>query len=207
MKKSCSTEKRLIFADLFCGPGRFDDKTESTPLLVLKEAAKNEDLLHNLQFIFNDKDSVAIEKLKQEFDHLDKSLTPRIPPIFLNQETDDKLIRVIEKLPRCPTLSFVDPCGYKGLTTHLFRTLIKNFGCDCVFFFNYSRINRLLPNPTLPDHPVNLFGKEVAEKLQEKIHGLKPREREEAILQSIRENCISARSKLLLALSCPKYFS
>ena len=48
-----------------------------------------------------------------------------------------------------PTLFFVDPWGYKGLSLHAFNAVLKNWGCDCsLLTFNYNRINMGLNNPT-----------------------------------------------------------
>jgi three-Cys-motif partner protein len=45
---------------------------------------------------------------------------------------------------RVPTLVFLDPCGYKGLSLKLISSVLAGFGNDCIFFFNYSRINMKL---------------------------------------------------------------
>src|SRR5207248_10024637 len=44
-------------------------------------------------------------------------------------------------LPNGSTFLFVDPFGYKGLSLQLVNSVIKDWGCDCVFFFNYNRIS------------------------------------------------------------------
>jgi uncharacterized Ntn-hydrolase superfamily protein len=56
---------------LFCGPGRYEDNTESTPLLVLKEAIKNSKIRDRFVSIFTDKDKDHIERLRKEFENLE----------------------------------------------------------------------------------------------------------------------------------------
>lgn len=50
-----------------------------------------------------------------------------------------------------------DPFGYKGLSWALIRSVIKDWGSDCVFFFNYSRINAGINNPIVNEHMEALF--------------------------------------------------
>ena len=62
-----------------------------------------------------------------------------------------------------PTFFFVDPWGYKGLSLRLINSVLKDWGCDCVFFFNYNRINMGLGNDAVEKHMDALFGKERGE--------------------------------------------
>ena len=55
-------------------------------------------------------------------------------------------------------LYFFDPWGYKGLTLNLIREAITPFGCDCVFFFNFKRINAAIANEQFRKHIDALFG-------------------------------------------------
>jgi hypothetical protein len=65
--------------------------------------------------------------------------------------------------------------------------VLKDWGCDCILFFNYNRINMGLPNKFVME-PINaLFGEERASELREEIEGLKPFERELAIVEAIGE--------------------
>ena len=62
MKKS--GKDRLAYIDLFAGPGRYDDNTKSTPLLVLETAVENPDLSKMLVTVFNDKDQDNAKSLE-----------------------------------------------------------------------------------------------------------------------------------------------
>ena len=48
--------------------------------------------------------------------------------------------------------------------------MLKDWGCDCVFFFNYNRISMGLGNEVVEEHMDALFGKERAEKLRERFN-------------------------------------
>ena len=87
----------------------------------------------------------------------------------------------------------MDPWGYKGLSLKLISSAIKNWGCDCIFFFNYNRINMGINNPYVEEHMNALFGSERADKLRINIENMSPYKRElsivEAISQALREEC------------------
>lgn len=59
-----------------------------------------------------------------------------------------------------PPSFFVDPWGYKGLSLKLVSAIIKDWGCDCVFFFNYNRVNMGVNNDSIKKHMISLFGEE-----------------------------------------------
>jgi hypothetical protein len=82
---------------------------------------------------------------------------------------------------------FIDPWGYKGLSLDLFGGAIKDWGCDCIFFFNYLRVNMALNNPYFIEHMNALFGQERADALRGQIAGLSPSEREVAVTAAISE--------------------
>ena len=63
-----------------------------------------------------------------------------------------------------PILAFIDPWGYKGLTLRLVDAFLKDWGCDCLFFFNYGRINAGLSNPMVHAHMAALFGEHQAQQ-------------------------------------------
>jgi three-Cys-motif partner protein len=53
------------YIDLFCGPGRYEDGTESTPIQILRSAANHPDLCNMLVTMFNDKDEENVQRLQQ----------------------------------------------------------------------------------------------------------------------------------------------
>ena len=68
-----------------------------------------------------------------------------------------------------PTLLFVDPWGYKGLSLALINSVVQNWGCDCIFFFNYNRINPGVSNDTVREHMNALFGDDGTELITSEI--------------------------------------
>src|SRR5687768_8468569 len=52
--KRPSTEEVIGYIDLFAGPGRYEDGTMSTPLLIVENASKNMAHRRMLKTVFND---------------------------------------------------------------------------------------------------------------------------------------------------------
>jgi three-Cys-motif partner protein len=65
MSQIRSTTKKIAYIDLFAGPGRYKDGTQSTPLLVLKRAIDDTDMCKMLVTVFNDKNEDNSRSLEQ----------------------------------------------------------------------------------------------------------------------------------------------
>jgi len=57
-------EEKIAYVDLFSGPGKYTDGAMSTPLLVIEEALKNNDIRDSLLCVFNDADKTNVEGLR-----------------------------------------------------------------------------------------------------------------------------------------------
>jgi hypothetical protein len=86
-----------------------------------------------------------------------------------------------------PSFSFVDPFGYKGLSLKIVNGVIKDWGSDCVFFFNYGRINAGTTNPLVKPHIDALFGTGPADALRKALPGKTPNQREVLILEELAQ--------------------
>lgn len=181
---------KIAYIDLFAGPGRYKVGSKSTPLLVLEEAIKDEDIRQRLVTIFNDKNEQNTRSLEEGINALPGIETLRYPPQVMNREIGEEIIGLFEQMNLVPTLFFVDPFGYKGLSLRLINSVLKDWGCDCIFFFNYNRISMGLPNELVREHMNALFGEEKADVLRRQIEAVSSDEREitivEAIAQSLR---------------------
>ncbi len=176
--------KNIAYVDLFSGPGRYEDGTQSTPLLILERAIADPDMQQMLIGIFNDINSNHTQSLQKAIASLDGINTLEHKPKVLNIEVGSEIISVFKQY-RCPILSFIDPWGYKGLSLQLISSAIAGWGCDCIFFFNYNRVNPGLRNPRVEKHMNDLFGKDQADLLREQVVNLPPDERESRIVQAI----------------------
>jgi len=178
-------DNKIAYIDLFAGPGRYKDGTASTPLLVLQKAVEDADMRSMLVTIFNDVDRNHTQSLETAIEAIPGVKKLKFPPEVSNEEVGEKMVRRFEEMRFVPTFFFVDPWGYRGLSLRLVNSVLKDWGCDCIFFFNYNRISMGLPNEKVEEHMNALFGKERADKLRAKIDGLKNDQRELAITEEV----------------------
>jgi len=175
----------IAYIDLFAGPGRYLDGTVSTPLLILQKAIRNPEVGARLVTIFNDKDEANTRSLERAISELPGIETLRYKPVVHTSEVGEEIAELFEQQRLVPTLFFVDPWGYKGLSLRLVNSVIKDWGCDCIFFFNYNRINAGLDNPMVKQHMDCLFGTERANLLRQRLAPLRPHTREMVIVEEL----------------------
>lgn len=178
---------RIVYIDLFSGPGRYKDGAVSVPLMILQSAISEDFLRDRLVTIFNDKDENNSQTLSEEVSKLPGIERLRYKPQINNSEVGSEIIQSLEGVKLAPTLFFVDPWGYKGLSLRLINSVLKNWGCDCIFFFNYNRINMGLNNVIVHDHMSALFGEERADQLRRRLERLEAGKRELAIVEEVSE--------------------
>ena len=179
------TVGKIAYIDLFAGPGRFEDGTKSTPLLVLERAISDSDLRKMLVTIFNDKDenySRSLERAIKKLPGIDKL---KYQPQVMNQEVGTELVKMFKQMRFIPTLFFVDPWGYKGLSLQLVNAVVKDWGCECIFFFNYNRINMGLNNTLVEEHMNALFGETLANQLRTRLQEMSVQDRELTIVEEL----------------------
>lgn len=194
-------EKKIAYLDLFAGPGRYKDGTKSTPLLILEKAIEDEKMSQMLVTMFNDKDDNNAQGLQSAIEQLPGIKKLKHQPMVLNNEVGSEMVKLFSSIHLVPTLFFVDPWGYKGLSLQLVNAVLKDWGCDCIFFFNYNRINMGLSNPVVQEHMVALFGERRAEVLREKLEGLSPDDRETCIVEELCEALGATRGRFVLPFS------
>ena len=188
---------RIAYIDLFAGPGRYKDGTMSTPLLILQRGIRDPVIRQRLVTLFNDGDSNfsrSLEAAIKELPDIDKL---KYPPRVMNQEIGTEIVKRFGEMRLVPTLFFVDPWGYKGLSLQLVNAVVKDWACECVFFFNYNRINAGLGNDAVREHMNALFGQQ-ADGLRQELEGLDPTARELAIVERLSGALNPDRKRLVL---------
>ena len=178
---------RIAYIDLYAGPGRYKDGAASTPLLVLEHAIEHPKMSQMLVALFNDSDNSKTTTLQSEIDSLPGIEKLKNKPVVSCGEIDEDVEKYFQERSLIPSFSFVDPFGYKGLSLKIVNGVIKDWGCDCVFFFNYNRINAGISNPSVSDHMDALFGSARAELLRSRLPGLTPQLREALILEELAQ--------------------
>ena len=196
-----SSKPKIAYLDLFAGPGRYKDGAKSTPLLILEKAVRDEAMSQMLVTIFNDKDDGNAQDLQTAINQLPGVDKLKHKPIVLSNEVGSEMVKLFSSVHLVPTLFFVDPWGYKGLSLQLVNAVLKDWGCDCIFFFNYNRINMGLNNPMVQEHMAALFGEQRARVLSSKIEGLSPENRESCIVEELCEALGAKQERYVLPFS------
>jgi three-Cys-motif partner protein len=178
---------KIAYIDLFAGPGRYKDGSKSTPLILLENAIEDEKMRAMLVTVFNDANADYSRSLEKAISSLPGIETLKYPPQVLHFEVGNQIAAKFQQMRLVPTLFFVDPWGYKGLSLNLVRSVLKDWGCDCIFFFNYNRINMGLSNDQVGKHMDALFTQSRANTLRAKLKTLGPYERELTIVEELVE--------------------
>jgi len=178
---------RIGYVDLFAGPGRYTSGAMSTPLRILETAIADPIFSQRLVTIFNDKDEAHVKRLQEAIESLPGYEKLKYKPEIRNQEVGTEIAKEFEDSHTIPMLAFIDPWGYKGLSLGLVNAFLKDWGCDCIFFFNYNRINAGLTNPSVEKHMTALFGDDALVGLRRALDGLVPEEREPVILGALKD--------------------
>ena len=187
MIRTLDPGKPIAYIDLFAGPGRYKDRTKSTPLLVIDEALKNRELPSRLVLAFNDKNKDRIRTLEKEVESYPGIDSFKFRRRYWNHEIGQDILGKFQGKTLPPSLLFVDPWGYKGLSLELLNSVLKDWGCDVIFFFNYRRVNMDIPKPQAFKNLNDLFGHGRAKQLQQKVDMLSSTERELAIVEELAQ--------------------
>ncbi|EMM85940.1 three-Cys-motif partner protein TcmP [Leptospira santarosai] len=148
--------------------------------------------------IFNDKDESNVKSLEKCIKEIKGIKKLKYQPIVQNNEIGSKIVKMFESRRLAPTFFFVDPWGYKGLSLRLVNSVLKDWGCDCVFFFNYNRINMGISNELVQEHMEALFGEEQLALLNKKLKRKKSHERELIIVEELCQSLKSYGSRYTL---------
>lgn len=152
-----NTQGDAAYIDLFSGPGRYKDGAESTPILVLKAVIANDNIRNRLVSIFTDKRKDHSDFLWKEVAKLPGIKTLKHPPQIAQKEVGEDIVKILNEMKLIPSLVFLDPCGYKGLSLELINSVIKDWACECIFFFNYNQINAGIHNDSVEEHINRIF--------------------------------------------------
>ncbi len=178
-------KNRIAYIDLFAGPGRHADGTLATPLKILENASRKPLIRNRLVTLFNDQDKGNTRSLETAIAELPGIEKLKYKPQVENSDAGEEIVRLFEEMSPIPALFFVDPWGYRGLSLRLVNSLLKEWGCDCIFFFNYKEINMGLANPKVAEYMNALFGEERADALRRRAEGLSSRKRELLIIEEL----------------------
>ena len=176
---------QIAYLDLFSGPGRFSDGTPSTPILLIEEAIKQPLLRDHLLARFSDENGSFVRNLQTELSTLRGISTMRFQPTVRQHALNSDQSPQFDIAVHTPSLSFIDPWGYKGVTRDLIAQLVRNFGCEIILFFNFNRINAAIANNLVEPHMEALFGESKLLELRRTLVNLVPTAREKVLMRAL----------------------
>lgn len=177
----------IMYMDLFAGRGRYENGDPSTPLLILQHVLDTPELHDLFVSHFNDADVATAEALEGAISSLPQLPKLKHKPKVYCSEVSDKIAELYESKRLPATLTFIDPFGYRGLSVRLVQAALKDQGCECIFFFNFNRVNAAIGNDYVEEHVQRLFDAADAKALRDEFRGLTPFQREEAVVKKLVE--------------------
>jgi three-Cys-motif partner protein len=174
---------KIGYFDFFAGPGVYDDGTESTPLQIMHKILADDRLRAVTLTLFEDKDPDAARSLSTAIAGIEGIDSLKYAPQISNGESVRKQIENFFKSRAViPTFMFLDPYGYVGLTRELMQAILKDWGCEIAFYFNFNRINAAIWNSKVRSHMNALVGSERVEDVRSKLANSSDETTREALL-------------------------
>lgn len=153
---------KVVYIDLFSGPGYYEDGSPSTPIKILDSIYASNgnkiDLNKGVQTFFNDVKPQLVEKLGENISNLPYYDDLVNKPILLNEEANLELQKKIVNKDT-PSLTFIDPFGYK-FSLEMLQTAVKDWGSDLFLLFNINRIRAAIQNPVVENVMNEIFQNE-----------------------------------------------
>jgi three-Cys-motif partner protein len=126
--------------------------------MIMNEIEANPSLAEVLQMHFYEGDSEYIRKLQEKMSTHAAWANLRFIPEFQHITLDlEKTIQIGRNAPD-GTFSFIDPFGYKEISLDLLLAVSQQWGCDTLFYFNASGIERNIRDISKSEQMVRLFG-------------------------------------------------
>jgi len=185
MRVMARNGKTAGYVDLFAGPGIYGGGEESIPIIICKQVVSDPRLRTGVKLWFNEGDPGNYGRLKANIAAIPGIATlahvPKLTAHVISESFAPRLSGM-----RTPSFIFADPCGYKGLSLRLIASALKPFGNDCIFFFNYNRINMKISYSVMNESINAYFETARADQVREEIRSIEsPQARERAILAAV----------------------
>ncbi len=198
-------QQEIRYLDLFAGPGKYEDKNHSTPLLIAKSCANDTILSQKVRLIFNDTNKKYSDELEANFYECFPKGIFKLEPIFGNKTVgeDDKIQNYLSKEPVIPnphpTLLFFDPFGYKTINTLVLAKFLNNWGNEIFLFVNIKRIHAAIENHKFDEYMQTLFPTSIEQLKTDRKYKSSPTERLTLIMDNLAkefQKAVNVKEKL-----------
>jgi three-Cys-motif partner protein len=190
------TNPRIIYLDGFCGPGRYKNGEEGSPIIALKIALDHQsrDNINKVTFVFIEERDDRVNHLRAEIASL--SLPVTFDVLVEQNQFENSLKNILDNLDKkggriAPTIAFIDPFGFKGAPYELVKRILSNHKTEIFINIMADSVNRFLehPDPQITQHVVELFG---TTQVLQILHGCGDRVRNlRELYQSQLKKCAS----------------
>ena len=117
---------------------------------------------------FNDSNKRFVGTLQEVIGQIPRVETLKVSPEIRNFEVGQEVADWLESGKLIPSLIFLDPWGYKGLSLNLVNATTRDWGCDTILFFNYNRVNMGLGNPAVEETDESHFRRRAISRVASK---------------------------------------
>jgi len=160
-----TSNRRVVYIDGFCGPGKYKGGEDGSPIIALREALKHSERLkgNTVTFLFVDERPDRIAQLKGELAKFPIPSDYVVHPITGQFESVlREILDNLEGSKLAPTFAFIDPFGFKGVPFDLVQRLLANPKTEVFINIILEAANRFLEHPDTQtrQHIVDLFGTE-----------------------------------------------
>lgn len=165
--------RRVVFLDGFAGPGVYSNGEPGSPLIALATLVDHAHIQKlsrtEFVFIFVEADPDRFESLRSEVEAFWEQREGGQPTNVRVDLVNDEFANVAEQIVTslrdknqslAPTLAFVDPFGWSGVSMASIRDLLSSDKCEVLFNFMYDSVNRFVADtrPGIARHFADLFG-------------------------------------------------
>jgi three-Cys-motif partner protein len=170
-----SASNELAFWDCFAGKGTYDGGQPGSPLQVLEESQRCWNGRRKIKLT-----CVFIEKDRNNFKELRETLRELYPDLendrwfAYNSDYVDILdsamngeIEELQTLVRKPSLFFLDPFGFKGLSLGTIQKMMSRRSCEVLITLMVESIKRHRKTSRVIDHFKRMFGVDDLTRLNE----------------------------------------
>ena len=142
--------RRLIYVDGFCGPGRYTGGEPGSPLVAVEVIeALDTKIVGKPELVFIDNDSTRIDNLELE---LKSKISNRYTLDIICGDFRSKfpklLASIVESyIPTPPLFTFIDPFGFSGIPFDLVKRILNYDRSEAFILLNTNALKRFLEHP------------------------------------------------------------
>jgi three-Cys-motif partner protein len=190
----------IAYADLFSGPGSYEDGSRSTPLLIVEAARAKRQFADGLKLYFNDTKPEFIQSLEQEINASQGPWNLKTPPAYSSSAASIALIDSFSIPNDVPQFFFLDQFGWADVSPQMIRRIFRAAKCDAAFFVRTNRMVAAVTNERAQAAMSNLLGARRLQELREDFRTAGAK-KAELLLAALKDVCSENGAPLFQAFS------